>query len=353
MSLPVLNTTQQAQVLEVLFKSTASSVAPLLLLESFILGVFCAYVPLASYVLWVNLKLTSVPRAPSIAVLWISLVAIIMHWALSLRQFESTLAGSSLEIPLTFSDLLFVVTNARDRDAATLSAYRNIASSYFNYGVAWQAFLPLITETALLGFASALFAVIAYIGFWQSCSQRRSSFALFIPAMASLMYTFSLLHWIVSLPNFTLHAANAGGGPAIPADFVFAISVTLLILLSFNAVMSDSIVLWRMCVVWDRARPAVIFAATVLVTTLALNIANIVVIAAGLRAGKFDDATVNSKDTEFITTYGGTTIGLAAAFISLASNLCATILGSVKYCTQNTSAQARLVVRWWNVLWSF
>lgn len=69
MFLPNLNITQEAQVLDVLFKSTASSVAPLMLLESFTIGmsgydraqrvaenlrpgVLCAFVPLASYLLW-------------------------------------------------------------------------------------------------------------------------------------------------------------------------------------------------------------------------------------------------------------------------------------------------------------
>ena len=93
--------------------------------------------------------------------------------------------------------------------------------------------------------------------------------------------------------------------------------------------MSDSIVLWRMCVVWDRARSVRVFSAALLVATLGLNIANIVVL---------ERITVNSRwfrvknhrDSEIISTYGLTPIGLAAAFVSLASNFCATVLVGIK-----------------------
>ena len=93
--------------------------------------------------------------------------------------------------------------------------------------------------------------------------------------------------------------------------------------------MSDSIVLWRMCVVWDRARSVRILSAALLVATLGLNIANIVVL---------ERITVNSRwfrvknhrDSEIISTYGLTPIGLAAAFVSLASNFCATGLVGIK-----------------------
>ena len=94
--------------------------------------------------------------------------------------------------------------------------------------------------------------------------------------------------------------------------------------------MSDSIVLWRMCVVWERARSVRIFSAALLVATLGLNIANIVVIkrimvdSHGFRAR-------NSRDSEIISTYGLTPIGLAAAFVSLASNFTATALVGFRF----------------------
>lgn len=93
--------------------------------------------------------------------------------------------------------------------------------------------------------------------------------------------------------------------------------------------MSDSIVLWRMCIVWDRARSVCAFAAAVLVTTAVLNIANIAVLQGTLLSPDFKlpKDFVNSWS---VTTYGGTSVGLAAAFLSLASNLCATMLVGLK-----------------------
>ena len=40
--------------------------------------------------------------------------------------------------------------------------------------------------------------------------------------------------------------------------------------------------------------------------------------------------TYNEQDTETLPTYGQTSIGLAAAFVSLTSNLCATALVGIK-----------------------
>lgn len=109
--------------------------------------------------------------------------------------------------------------------------------------------------------------------------------------------------------------------------------------------MSDSIVLWRMVVVWERKRPILALGAALLVTTLGLNIANIVSEAGfqALPGDLFDDQDSgiipddkdsgiipNEKDSEIISTYGETSIGLAAAFVSLASNLCATALVGLK-----------------------
>lgn len=91
--------------------------------------------------------------------------------------------------------------------------------------------------------------------------------------------------------------------------------------------MSDSIVLWCMCVVWGRARPVLIFGAALLVTTSGLNIANMIA-QAGIQARR--GIAYNGQDSEIIVTYGETSIGLAAAFMSLTSNLCATAIVGLK-----------------------
>ncbi|KZV60429.1 hypothetical protein PENSPDRAFT_694273 [Peniophora sp. CONT] len=129
MSLVGLNTTEKIEVVDVLFRSIASSGAPLVLLESFMTGILCICVPLATYLLWV--KPPSLPRVPILSVLWIVLIVLVTHWALSLRQLELTFVGRPLgsDIPPT-------------------SRTRNF---YALWGPAWQKFLPTVTETVLCG----------------------------------------------------------------------------------------------------------------------------------------------------------------------------------------------------------
>ncbi|KZV66946.1 hypothetical protein PENSPDRAFT_654467 [Peniophora sp. CONT] len=236
----------------------------------------------------------------------------ITHWALSLWQLESTLSGRY--VPLVMN--------------------QNIGEAYDQYGFAWEFLLPLVTETVLFGFASSLFVITAYTYFWPTLSQWRSCFPLIIPAMASVMYTLSLVHWAITIRFYTVYAGWAAALSTQITEFddvnIPAFEVALLVLFSVNAVMSDSIVIWRMCVVWDRARPVLAFGSALLVTTLGLNIANIVVNARVRLDISASQIHENDHDTEIISTYGGNYLGLAAAFISLGSNLCATMLVGIK-----------------------
>ncbi|KZV60666.1 hypothetical protein PENSPDRAFT_759891 [Peniophora sp. CONT] len=91
--------------------------------------------------------------------------------------------------------------------------------------------------------------------------------------------------------------------------------------------MGDSIVLWRMCIVWNRSRPIVAFAMVLLLAALGVNIANIASVVFDPR-----DISVNNglTDLEPIPVYDESSVGLAAAFMSLMSNLCATFLVGFK-----------------------
>ncbi|KZV60071.1 hypothetical protein PENSPDRAFT_367569 [Peniophora sp. CONT] len=332
MSLGSLNITQEAQALSALYKSTASSVAPLLILESFMMGVLCACVPVGSYMLWV--RPLSLPRTPSVSMLWIVLATIIIHWALSLRQLEDTLSGRSLGTFVTL-DVLDAAINTVEFNETDLTwhAQPNLDDIYITYdfyGRVWQYLLPLITETVFFGFASSLFLLVAYTSFRQLRPRGRSCYSLVIPVMASVMYTLSLAHWAVSLHCFVAYTrlAPTGGGITSSVD-IDAIQLALTALFCLNAVMSDSIVLWRMCAVWERAHTVFVFGAAMLVATFGLNIANIVE-QAELHSGNRVVHGINHKDVEIIVTYGQTLTGLAAAFLSLASNLCATALVGLK-----------------------
>ena len=95
--------------------------------------------------------------------------------------------------------------------------------------------------------------------------------------------------------------------------------------------MSDSIVLWRMHVVWNRSRPVLALAAVLLLATLGLNVANIISsVRNPVRVYVNIGSHENVDDTEDIPTYGYTRIGLIAAFMSLISNLSATTLVGIK-----------------------
>ena len=95
--------------------------------------------------------------------------------------------------------------------------------------------------------------------------------------------------------------------------------------------MSDAIVLWRMCVIWEYKRWTVVIATLLVITTLVLNITNISFLGKALiqEVDEFNIST-NIRDSEILITYGLSTIGLAAAFVSLASNFSATVLVGLK-----------------------
>ncbi|VDC05456.1 unnamed protein product [Peniophora sp. CBMAI 1063] len=283
------------------------------------MGVLCACVPVGSYIVWV--RTAPVPRAPFISMMWLVLVAVVTHWALSLRQLEATISGSALGTSLSVDELDSAIISVEISDNDT-SYYEPrlslIFNRYYTYGLSWEYLLPLLLETSLFGHAILR----------PSTVKARSCFHLIIPIMASVMYTLSLTHWAISCYYFAEQAKSAStAAPWEGPDDTYAVEVTLLTLLSLNAVMSDSIVLWRMGVVWERKRPILALGAALLITTLGLNIANIIS-KAGIQASR--GIIYNDKDSEIIATYGETSIGLAAAFVSLASNFCATVLVGLK-----------------------
>lgn len=103
-----------------------------------------------------------------------------------------------------------------------------------------------------------------------------------------------------------------------------------------QVVMSDSIVLWRMSVVWGRARSVVVLGIGLHITTLGLNVANLVRDTITLGFSR------NKQDTELVSTFGTSKTGLAVVFMSLLSNLCATILVGVKvWCIPRPSSSTR------------
>ncbi|KZV67778.1 hypothetical protein PENSPDRAFT_41925 [Peniophora sp. CONT] len=100
-----------------------------------------------------------------------------------------------------------------------------------------------------------------------------------------------------------------------------------------NAIMSDSIVLWRMCVIWERARFACAFAAALLFAALSVSIANIVLLVRALGTYNVSNASnTRDGDSEIISAHSQHDAGLVTTLfvLTLASNLSATMLVALK-----------------------
>ncbi|KZV59880.1 hypothetical protein PENSPDRAFT_376926 [Peniophora sp. CONT] len=146
------------------------------------------------------------------------------------------------------------------------------------------------------------------------------------------MYAISLSHWAASISLYK-ESVEAAVNPLQSGEYIgtgyIGINSTVALLtsacLAVNITLSDAIVLWRMYIVWDRARFTVALSAALISTTSALAIANLV----GL-AGVVNNGTNNMLDSEVLPTFGANSIGLAAAYMSLASNVCATLLVGLK-----------------------
>ena len=103
-------------------------------------------------------------------------------------------------------------------------------------------------------------------------------------------------------------------------------------------ILSDCIVIWRACVVWDKSRPVVAFGAALVVTVLGLNIGNFVYLfypPPGYRgpsgyAVKGEHGVYPTVGQEDVGIFDVTSLGFAAIFMSLVNNVCATILVGLK-----------------------
>ncbi|KZV68251.1 hypothetical protein PENSPDRAFT_754282 [Peniophora sp. CONT] len=318
----------EAAIIEAFSADTAESGVKLILVESFMMGMLCASIPLGSYMIWI--KLRSASRVSFFVVSWITLVVLIVHWALSLQHFVSMIETRTL----------FPLIPNSPHSASALDDALNLNGS--TYGPVWQFVLPLVTETALFGFSTVLFAIL---GRRPTGSQWNTLSGSPIPILALVMYTASLAHWAVSV-RYYLRVKDAQTArnehPSVSPAIIVVLTerqslLALAALLSANVVLSDAIVLWRMCIAWNNKRPAIAFGALLITAILALNIGSIralVMVPYGdlaydVRQG-YNHADLTQYAASLANPYHSNHIGLAAAFLSLASNFCATALVGVK-----------------------
>ncbi|VDC05465.1 unnamed protein product [Peniophora sp. CBMAI 1063] len=300
------NLTKTGAAEEVFYDLTASFGVPTLLLDSFVVGVFFAGAPIGTYLIWAKFPAR---RALSISLLWLTFAVELGRWIVSLRQIISIVEQQD---PFGTWDLQTFENEGLAPDI--------IGDTVF------EGSLPLATETVLLGFSSFLFALAMRNSLWQTTSpgsRRFNGFKALIPAATLIMYTISLVHWAVTLSIW--HPVN------IVTEYDNARRrLVLLVLFSINVIISDAVVLWRMCVVWDK-RPAILgFGAILVATTIGLNVANIV------GEGRISDrGTIlvghgNPLSENLFRIYSLGSIGLVTVFVSLVSNFCATVLVGVK-----------------------
>ena len=87
--------------------------------------------------------------------------------------------------------------------------------------------------------------------------------------------------------------------------------------------MSDSVVLWRMCIVWDRTRLIVIFAGIMTFLNTLFPLLSVL----APRCFGFYDALPTTPMLQEKSVYGSQNVASSvAAFMSLSCNVCATAL---------------------------
>ncbi|VDC02936.1 unnamed protein product [Peniophora sp. CBMAI 1063] len=312
MSLSDLNNTAEIEVGDALYEFTASSAIPLLLMESFDVGALCCGVPSASYMIWIEMQ--AVTRAPLLAAIWTTLAALITHWALALQQLTSLITGRALAIPLTLYEMVYSSSPE--------------VTEFISFGLTWQYAHLIVTETVLFGFASSMFGIVLYVIIWKWRSERRFGLAVIIPIATIIMYSTSVTHWVLNVRYYTSFKQGAEGARSPYTPYTKQLTVALMALTSTNTILSDSVVLWRMCAVWSMARPALSFSGLLMMALLALNIANIIAVSdPELEA---TGITHNVHDSELIWTFGQSSLGQAVVFMSMGSNISATFLVALK-----------------------
>ncbi|KZV70401.1 hypothetical protein PENSPDRAFT_444456 [Peniophora sp. CONT] len=168
-----------------------------------------------------------------------------------------------------------------------------------------SGYQPLIAESVLFGMFCALVTLAIYVLVRKGLRARSQQVML---GVVLVMYAISLIHWVLQLlliqplgASFELLEIAESLGP--------------LVLLSANVILSDAIVLWRMCVLCNQHIIARALAVTLLSSTIGLTAATIAAMTPIAEFGEGSDSVFSLSDT----TYGTAVLGL-----SLASNVVAT-----------------------------
>ncbi|KZV70399.1 hypothetical protein PENSPDRAFT_685525 [Peniophora sp. CONT] len=168
----------------------------------------------------------------------------------------------------------------------------------------YSFFGPILLECAAFGMFCTLTALSVYI-FAHKNLRARAQQVMF--AAALLMSAISLAHWVLEMRFVAATSAKQTHEQA-------GIALAPLALVSVNIVLSDTIVLWRMCVLCQQHRGARVLAAALLTSTIALTITSVAEMAI-VDSVKLRNGSASFSDLKY---------GTALLALSLATNFIST-----------------------------
>ncbi|VDC04918.1 unnamed protein product [Peniophora sp. CBMAI 1063] len=308
--LEALNSTQVLSVLDDSVEYTVHSLVPPLVMESVLFGIITIAAVLGLYTLWDASRAGRIPFPRVIGFGLLATYAIfVIHWALE----QTSAYNAQAEQALGLLDLLNKHTPTNTTEwthtfARVTGTARNLP--------------PLVTESALFGTATIMF-VGTLCAAWTHAGWSHTQSSLILGAVC-LMYTLSTAHWGVNLGVFSRSQSDES-----QANFA------LLGLLSANIWFSDTIVLWRMCIVWEKRRTVLILSAALLCSTTilsAVNLAQVIQITHNISTDPSSSLSQElTRDPQKELMFGYHRIGIVTVLISsLVSNVTATSMIAYK-----------------------
>ncbi|VDC06803.1 unnamed protein product [Peniophora sp. CBMAI 1063] len=274
-------------------------IVPVFLLECFFVGAASVFAVVGTYWLWASeWRRTSAWPRLILVVPPLTYLSLLVHGVLSFWNTIDLFDGRAL---FNTEDL--------GRNNTAISA----------------VLLPVvITETALFGVSTAVFAFACLLFVARQTRPRLPHVAII------LVYLCALIHWAANIGIYARRTA-----PPIASDNFRTYAP--IILLSFNTILCDGIILWRMCLIWERRLWSYVAAGFFILSTFSLSIANIVEISRWVREGgtpwPMPGAplqVLESKDIVVEPTFENNWLGVSTLCSSVASNAFATVAIGLK-----------------------
>ncbi|EIN09335.1 hypothetical protein PUNSTDRAFT_134488 [Punctularia strigosozonata HHB-11173 SS5] len=244
--LQALNVSQIVEVSDIAFTFTFSRLTPLAIVETFALGVALTLV-----LIWFYWSLFIQPAQTILRPAAITLVGLvgflILHWALYMSDILDLFWGRALKMPF-----ILYKGNHSNIPGPKNTTPSGGALHLGTQECALLALLPFIVETAFFGVTTTLFITLCYITINTILPQARVQ-EHFIRGSARLVAGNSLTTTLPSMWYLSAH----------------------LVLVSINVVLSDAVVLWRMCVLWGMPRGLVGISIFFIMLTLCSSVANV------------------------------------------------------------------------------